>query len=873
MTDTLAKKFDGAADLGLFDSPIPDFITANLGAKISLRHYQETAIKRFIYYIEGYPKKITPSHLLFHMATGSGKTVIMAALIIYLYQRGYRNFLFFVNSSQIVEKTKVNFLSQASSKYLFADMVRIDDKPVAIRQVSNFEESVPTDINILFTTVQGLHMRLADPRENGVTIEDFERQKIVFISDEAHHLNAETKAAAKVKLGVEEEEERKSWEGTVSAIFQKNPDNILLEFTATTDFEHPAIFEKYKDKVLYDYSLKQFREDGYSKDIELRQADLSVPERMMQAVILSQYRRKLAEANGIHLKPVILMKSAKIAESAENETAFNTLIKQLTGASLIALQTASAGDESLTTAFDYFFTERGITPDNLAIELQSEFAPEKVINVNKPQDLEAQQILLNSLEDYANEVRVIFAVDKLNEGWDVLNLYDIVRLYDKRDSGGKAVGKTTMAEAQLIGRGARYYPFTAPEKAEEPREKRKYDQELGHPLRALEELYYHCSHNPKYIDDIKRALKETGMMADDEKRVVLKVKDSFKASAFFQKQWIFLNELKKNARDGVEKIEDYLSTALTYPSLLTGAVVESSVFGSGESKAVKGEPVSKTLHLKDFGQPILRFAVDANEFFHFRNLKVHFPKLASVREFITSENYLGAVTVAVRGLKEDLDALTPRQQLEITHFVLHQIEAKVRTKSVDYNGTKDFKPKMIKDVVVDKEIKIRVQGEQGLSWKDSKIKGLDQIDLYAKDWHVYDDSYGTDQEKLFLRYIHDHSEALKKVYEEFFVIRNEKLFQLYRFADGRAFEPDFVMFLKRSVDGKEAVMQVFIEPKGKQLVKEDAWKQDFLKTIETDARIEVIVQNKDFRVLGLPFFNEENPERAAFDLEFTKLET
>lgn len=52
----------------------------------------------------------------------------------------------------------------------------------------------------------------------------------------------------------------------------------------------------------------------------------------------------------------------------------------------------------------------------------------------------------------------------LNEGWDVLNLFDIVRLYDKRDGKQTAKGfipeKTTNAEKQLIGRGARYYPFT-----------------------------------------------------------------------------------------------------------------------------------------------------------------------------------------------------------------------------------------------------------------------------------------------------------------------------------------------------------------------------------------------------------------------------
>ncbi|TDA80712.1 hypothetical protein, partial [Halomonas marinisediminis] len=81
-----------------------------------------------------------------------------------------------------------------------------------------------------------------------------------------------------------------------------------------------------------------------------------------------------------------------------------------------------------------------------ARELQGDFAPEKVVTANHPTDLENRQIEVNALEDRDNEIRVIFAVDKLNEGWDVLNLFDIVRLYDTRDGKANKVGKTTMAE-------------------------------------------------------------------------------------------------------------------------------------------------------------------------------------------------------------------------------------------------------------------------------------------------------------------------------------------------------------------------------------------------------------------------------------------
>jgi type III restriction enzyme len=45
---------------------------------------------------------------------------------LYLYEQGYRNFLFFVNRGQIVEKTKDNFINQFSSKYLFNDKIIIN---------------------------------------------------------------------------------------------------------------------------------------------------------------------------------------------------------------------------------------------------------------------------------------------------------------------------------------------------------------------------------------------------------------------------------------------------------------------------------------------------------------------------------------------------------------------------------------------------------------------------------------------------------------------------------------------------------------------------------------------------------------------------
>ena len=139
MSQTLTGQIDAVAKFGMLRADIPDDVTGNLAPQIELRPYQRAALERWLFYIDKYEGRPKAPHLLFHMATGSGKTVLMAALILDLYRRGYRNFLFFVNSAQIIEKTKENFINPASAKHLFAPTVRIEDKPVDIRAVDTFD--------------------------------------------------------------------------------------------------------------------------------------------------------------------------------------------------------------------------------------------------------------------------------------------------------------------------------------------------------------------------------------------------------------------------------------------------------------------------------------------------------------------------------------------------------------------------------------------------------------------------------------------------------------------------------------------------------------------------------------------------------------
>ena len=50
--------------------------------------------------------------------------------------------------------------------------------------------------------------------------------------------------------------------------------------------------------------------------------------------------------------------------------------------------------------------------------------------------------------------------------------------------------------------------------------------------------------------------------------------------------------------------------------------------------------------------------------------------------------------------------------------------------------------------------------------------------------------------------------------------------------------------------------QVFIEPKGGHLLKQDQWKEDFLLRLQVESVIDQLWKDRKYVVWGLPFYNE-----------------
>ena len=853
----LYERLDAASSMGFLKKDVPDSVTQNLNPKYELRPYQVEAFARFFYcYKNDFPNKAYPLHLLFNMATGSGKTLIMAGLILYLYEQGYRNFLFFVNSTNIIEKTKDNFLNPASIKYLFNQDIHIANRRVRISPVENFEAVNPGDINICFTTIQKLHSDLTSEKENALTFEDFRKHRVVLIADEAHHMNVKTKGQGELF---------ESWENTVERIFRQNDDNLLLEFTATHDYATPAMVEKYRNKVIIRYDLLQFRNDRFSKDVVIVQSDFDQGERILQALILSQYKQEVAAKYRINLKPVILFKAQRtIAQSQENKAEFHKFIDGLTANHIASIRRSNI---PLVQRAFRFFDENRISYEQLAERMKREFHPDFCLSVNDEKEKENYQILVNTLEDKTNRIRAIFAVQKLNEGWDVLNLFDIVRCYEARDTGRAKIGATTMSEAQLIGRGARYFPFVLPASpalsgAEgNDRFRRKFDGDLDHELRVLEELHYHSINDSRYIAEIRQALIEQGMMDEREVTREIKLKESFKKTQFYKYGIVWLNDRRPKDYQRVRSFADLGVKKRNYIHFIaTGRGGATVALENGKKGVVVKDETSQDVKVRDIERNIVQSAIARNPFFTFATLKRYFPYLTSIRDFIASEDYLGGLEITFQGNVYGLDDNRPGK-LAAMLGLMSQIESEIRANVTDYEGTRDFRRDWVREVFKDKVLKFDAQNPRVA--EDAQFEYF----VSAKDWFAFNTIYGTGEEKAFVRMLDRQMKKLQAQYEQIYLLRNEGHFAIYNYADGQAFQPDFVLFL-REKGGRLLIYQLFIEPKGIHLKEHDRWKETFLKEITNEfGGKQLTFEDKKYRLIGVPFYNNEDENEFRTSLE------
>lgn len=892
----------------VLDIEIPSYISENL--KFSLYDWQKTAIENFLVNEVVRSKKINKgevlpqNHLMFNMATGSGKTLVMAALILYYYkEHKINNFIFFVNQNTIVGKTQDNFINKSHSKYLFKENIIINEKRVNIREVDQFSNSTD-DIQIKFTTIQKLHNDIYKENENSLLLSDLQKRNLVLIGDEAHHLNATTNKKKDIDFSDEDlsfigelkdsaksEDVDRSWETTVCHHIlkkcKKTSDsqnkNVLLEFTATvpdTDLVH----EKYDDKTIIKFDLKEFVNAGCTKHIRLVRANLEKKERILQALVLNWYRFQIALKNDIpNFKPVILFRNNAIDESKQDFQEFVDLCQNVKSDDfdfLSSYENYIASDDTIPNAYSAdkeifsrilkFIKDNNFSYSKIADYIKESFQERNCIitnsatNKTKTEKTDAEiDKLLNSLEDVHNHIRAIFTVQRLTEGWDVLNLYDIVRLSHGRDKDYKnnKLGKGTTSEIQLIGRGVRYFPFAYGEKI---KNRRKFDNDLNNELRILEEFYFHSDNDERYISDLRKGLEDAKLIYSTKIEKKFAVKKEFKDK--FSKMYLFCNKKVENPNRKLKTLpEDFAKLDFSYIfEAKTSHITNVNMTGENqvETESLTGGS-TKTVNVSDLlrnyrnivYKAIHSLNSDSSSYFSFENIRNRF-NVNRMEDFFY---FIEPVSLNLTFKDEkNLDTEESRDILKMLKEFFLYCQRELEKYDHPYKAT-EFE-------LVPFESCFPFETTRMIDTKSSDFDENLRLEQKCKslNWYALDSFWGTGEERNLIDFINNHIENLKSNYDEVCLLRNEEVYKIFDFETGEGFQPDFLLLLKEKNDKYVAYFQVFIESKGEHLTGEntDAWKERFLMKISEDYGFsKPIVEKFDKYILfGLPFFNEKDSE-------------
>ncbi len=907
---------------------VPEYVSDNLSK--NLREYQVRALKHFIWLYE--TDRARAKHLLFNMATGTGKTLVMASVVLYLYAQGYRNFLFLVHQIQILEQAKKNFTDYKFEKYLFNPKgIRINGRNVNVKAVQTIADADRNSINFMFFSTSLLYNRLTEDKENGLTAQDFADNNVVVIADEAHRLNVDTRSKNKTDL-----EEVRNWETAVMSAIKAREENILMEYTATVDLANQAIYTKYSDKLVHRYDFLEFNRDKYSKDVKfLYNKEIHTEDQkrllIVNAVALSEYRRLLAEREmGVDLKPVVLIKSVKIAQSEEDRAFFDTVISSLKPEDLKRLQ--ELGNENhnreheiLHDMFDWLrepkngFVSQGDWDglNKFVSEIRASFVHDNTLIYNSQKKEKAE--LLPLLDSPRNTIRAIFSVNALNEGWDVLSLYDIIH-FDISESK-----QVSLQDIQLIGRGARYYPYELP-RSYQPDEsenlslsldivqrniefdidKRKFDNAPFERGRVLETFVYHFVKTGMFLENLQRDLLGEGIINEGVEQKTITLKQNFLESETYKKGFVLVNQTQKRNKTTDEEIDTTFNR-----NIKAGLYnLRSRALSDYEQNQQIANQKTKVIRITNefFAEPIIRKALVSAEanFFRFNNLCHHIPELQTVDELISKYLPKYEITYTYEDGK-DIHSLNAQEKLQLlVGAILPEVRRRIDIYMPREAGSNLFRPVSLSQVFgKEKNIylmsfpaKDPVTGKKVFISTDERAKAQSdhdkpelQFNIKGADWYAYNENYGTSEEKRFVKYLASQIDDLHTKYEgaEIYLLRNELDYWLYSLKDGRRFSPDYMLIIN-DVSKQQLYYQVIIEPKGGHLLEHDNWKEEALLSLNDNSEVifdadaddkqgykDYLAEMrkhgyKEIKPIGLKFYNSDNRGVGDFALDFqTKL--
>ncbi|HBB3216996.1 TPA: restriction endonuclease, partial [Escherichia coli] len=541
--------------------------------------------------------------------------------------------------------------------------------------------------------------------------------------------------------------------------------------------------------------------------------------------------------------------SNKIAISKAKQEEFSQLIAAMTPESIRRHLANKKLQLSSDTSIWHKVIQRYADSDLVTVtgQIQEDFNDFNLLNVNKSDLLEENPVLLNTLEEVDNPVRAVFAVAKVNEGWDVLNLYDIVRISEQASSSKTS----TDSEAQLIGRGARYYPFIYDGQRSFTR---RFDNSTKD-LSVLEQLHYHTINEPAYIKTLHASLEQADIDVHQDGGGTVehaRLKEDFKKSAVYQAGKLYFNEVEEIERSSRNWETYSLETRFEIQYQIACEESLDNLTGT-KGGIIKPEPLV-------LDERFYRKAMQRISFYALDNLKRFFPKLTGIREFIRSDAYLGKLKITV-SVPQSLDFTTvpAKDKLHLLENVLLRISENVRRNDQKVKGTYRFISQPVKEVI--KDYSLHIDPSVAIN---QKITAAPTI---GKKWYVYDNAILNQLEHRLIKMLEAFMPKLKARYDDIYVLRNDEQstrFKLTEFGGVRGFMPDFIMILTRHSDN--TYWQVFLEPKGDDRLLDDAWKERMLETLNDRERI-VIDENEHVRLVGIKFFANSQMDVFVSDMQ------
>jgi len=406
--------------------------------ELAKKNYRKPAIQQRFQSQENFLRKLPlPDRLsgVVHMATGTGKSYVMFAIAYLSIVMGkVKRVLVLGPSSTVIERG----LKGKFKEHLYGNKGhQLQEKlPLKYRNVpiNLLDENQPiVDNSIIIENLNAVFNK--DRNSIGDTLFS-QTGEVLVLSDEVHHAYSHLKYTGDF-LSIEEggRGERRDERLWMKFIREEPKIKRHIGFTGT-----PYNQDEYFVDVIFNYSIKDAIDEKVIKKInpiihteaEGEDTNLTLYQKFEQILITHDENKKkysYSDGNGkACLKPITVFINATQA-GAERNT-----------------------EEFISVLSDYLKNTRDEYKSYSILQIQP-IAREKVICViSKPTDSNYQE-KLDAIEELdpaktGGKVEFVFAVNKLSEGWDVDNVYQIVPMQER-------VFKSKLLISQVLGRGLR----------------------------------------------------------------------------------------------------------------------------------------------------------------------------------------------------------------------------------------------------------------------------------------------------------------------------------------------------------------------------------------------------------------------------------